>query len=91
MELSANLAGSGLLAKDIFFNGYVNMEQMQGDRNSQISIIEDRAHVQNNKARAILKGMAQANSETVAKQSFNAHHQFIRLILQDKSVFGGFN
>jgi len=65
------------------------MEQMQGDRNSQISIIEDRAHVQNNKAHAILKGIAQANPETVAKQSFNAHYQFIRLILQDKSVFGG--
>jgi hypothetical protein len=67
----------------------VNMEQMQGDRNSQISIIEDRAHVQNNKAHAILKGITQANSETVAKQSFNAHYQFIRLILPDKTVFGG--
>ena len=65
------------------------MEQMQGDRNSKIRIIEDRAHVQNNKAHAILKGIAQANPETVAKQSFNAHYQFIRLILQDKTVFGG--
>ncbi len=42
MELSANLAGSGLLAKVTFFNGYVNKEQMQGDRNAQMSIIEDR-------------------------------------------------
>ena len=42
MEQYANLAESGSLVKASFFNGYVNMEQMQGDRNAQMNIIEDR-------------------------------------------------
>ena len=60
---------------------------MLGDRNAQMNIIEERDTVQNNKAHAILKGIAQANPETVAKQSFNAHYQFIRLILQAKALY----
>jgi hypothetical protein len=42
MELFVNLEGNGLLAKVTYFNGYVNREPMQGDRNAQMSIIEDR-------------------------------------------------
>ena len=31
-----------LVSEGHLFNGYVNKEQMQGDRNAQMSIIEDR-------------------------------------------------
>ena len=58
---------------------------MLGDRNAQMNIIEDRDTRLNNKAHAILKRKAQAKSETVTKQSFNAHYRFIKLILQARS------